>query len=185
MNFTNRLLITVLLGLFLSACGGNKGTTGTTSENTSTTLPTSNTGTTGNTGTVVDPNLSNAFNTGLSLQQLRGLGIEGDPLNYKTIYFNYNSSNIDQRSRVIVRAHARYLQSRSNLRVTLEGHADERGTRDYNLALGERRAKTVSALMKTIANNSINTISYGEERPIDSGHNDSAWSRNRRVQISY
>ena len=71
------------------------------------------------------------------------------------------------------------------MRVTLEGHADERGTRDYNLALGERRAKTVSALMKTIANNSINTISYGEERPVDSGHNDSAWSRNRRVQISY
>ena len=184
MNFTNRLLITVLLGLFLSACASNNDTPVTSNDNTSTTLPTTN-NTSGTATTVVDPNLSNAFNTGLSLQQLRGLGIEGDPLKYKTIYFNYNSSNIDQRSRVIVRAHARHLQSRSNLRVTLEGHADERGTRDYNLALGERRAKTVSALMKTIANNSINTISYGEERPVDSGHNDSAWSRNRRVQISY
>ena len=183
MNFTNRLLITVLLGLFLSACASNNNTPATSNESTGTTLPTTNN--TGSTGSVVDPSLSNAFNTGLSAQQLRSLGIEGDPLNYKTIYFNYNSSNIDQRSDVIVRAHARYLQSRSNLRVTLEGHADERGTRDYNLALGERRAKTVSALMKTIANNSINTISYGEERPIDSGHNDSAWSRNRRVQISY
>ena len=183
MNFTNRLLITVLLGLFLSACASNNNTPATSNESTGTTLPT--TSDTSGTSNTVDPSLNNAFNTGLSAQQLRSLGIEGDPLNYKTVYFNYNSSVIDQRSKIIVNAHARYLQSRGNLPVTLEGHADERGTRDYNLALGERRAKSVSALMKTIANNSINTISYGEERPVDSGHNDSAWTRNRRVEISY
>ena len=92
---------------------------------------------------------------------------------------------MDEKSKVIASAHARYLRARGNVRVTLEGHADERGTRDYNLALGERRAQTVSRLMKADGAGSINTISYGEERPVSTAHNDSAWSQNRRVVISY
>jgi len=135
---------------------------------------------------VADSSYNNAFGTGLSLQALSNLGIQGDPLQYKTIYFQYNSSTIDSRSRVIVSAHARYLQSRSNLRVKLEGHADERGTRDFNLALGERRAQTVARLMRAVgANNPTSSVSYGEERPLVRTHNEAAWRQNRRVEISY
>jgi len=179
MNNKSRLLVTLLLGLFLTACAttSDKGT-----EATTTTTTTTKT----DTGPVVDPSLNDAFGTGLSLEQLKRLGIEGDPLNYKTIYFEYNSARIHKRAEVIVYAHARYLQSRSGLSVTLEGHADERGTRDYNLALGERRANGVAGLLKAGGvSNSINTISYGEERPVDSSHNEAAWAKNRRVVISY
>lgn len=181
MSYISRLFITALLGLFLTACAStsDEGTTGTTvTDNT----PTS----TSNTGTAVDPSLNNAFGTGLSLQRLSDLGIQGDPLNYKTIYFQYNSSAIDSRSRVIVSAHARYLQSRGDLSVKLAGHADERGTRDFNLALGERRAQTVSSLIKAVgATNQISIVSYGEERPVVTTHNEAAWRQNRRVEISY
>jgi len=183
MSYKSRLLVTMIVGLFLTACASNNGgevvdqSVGTSSATTSS----------GNIGaTTIDPSLSNAFGTGLSLQELQNLGITGDPLNYKIVYFQYNSSAIDRRSRVIAEAHGRYLQSRSSTPVTLEGHADERGTRDYNLALGERRAQTVAKLMKANgAGSSINTISYGEERPVSTAHNDSAWSQNRRVVISY
>lgn len=183
MNYKSRLLLTMLLGVFLTACA----TKNPTEEITTSSTTTGNvTPARTNTGVNVDPRLSNAFGTGLSVQGLRSLGIEGDPLNYKTVYFQYNSSAIDSRSRIIVSAHARYLQSRPSVRAKLEGHADERGTRDFNLALGERRAQQVSGLIKAVgANNSINTISYGEERPVDTSHNDSAWSKNRRVEISY
>jgi len=181
MIYKSRLLAAMLVGVFLSACGTSGDEV--VSEQPAQSTPTTNT----NTGVVVDPNANNAYGTGLSLASLSSLGIEGDPLNYKVVYFKYNSSVVDERSRVIADAHGRYLQSRGgNLAVTLEGHADERGTRDYNLALGERRAQQVSRLIKAAgARNSVNTISYGEERPIDSSHNDAAWSKNRRVVISY
>lgn len=178
MNYKSRLLAAAFLGLFLTACAKPDAVVET---KPTVTVPTST-----ETTVAVDPSLNNAFGTGMSLEGLRNLGIAGDPLNYKTIYFQYNSSAIDQRSRVIVGAHARYLQSRSSAGVTLEGHADERGTRDFNLALGERRAQKVSDLLKSEgARNSINTISYGEERPVNTSHNDAAWAKNRRVEISY
>ena len=73
--------------------------------------------------------------TGMTAEQLAQYGIIGDPLNYTTVYFEYNSSAIDKRSEIIASAHARELASRGGAKVALEGHADERGTRDYNLAL--------------------------------------------------
>lgn len=180
MSYISRLFITALLGLFLTACAS------TSDDGVSSEPVTNNTPTSTNTGVAVDPSLNNAFGTGLSLQDLSNLGIEGDPLNYKTVYFQYNSSAIDSRSRVIVSAHARYLQSRGNLSVKLEGHADERGTRDFNLALGERRAQTVSSLIKAVgATSPVSVVSYGEERPVVTTHNEAAWRQNRRVEISY
>lgn len=127
------------------------------------------------------------YGTGLSASQLAALGIMGNPLDYKTLYFEYNSSAIDRKSDVIARAHARALASRGGARVNLEGHADERGTRDYNLALGERRSQAVAQLMSAegAGNSSFQTISYGEERPVDASHNEAAWQKNRRVEIAY
>ena len=130
---------------------------------------------------------NNAFGTGLSAEDLARLGIMGNPLNYKTLYFEYNSSAIDQRSEIIAAAHARELNRRGGAKVSLEGHADERGSRDYNLALGERRAQSVANLMNSIGagGSTIQNISYGEERPVDQAHNEAAWQKNRRVEISY
>ena len=188
MSYKSRLLVVTMMSMFLTACASkNSGP-----SNSSTTTPTSTTSTGNSTGTSTGNVVSNAnpggnaYGTRFTAEQLRSMGIEGDPLNYKTVYFQYNSSRIDKRSDVIVRAHARYLQSRSDTRVSLEGHADERGTRDYNLALGERRAQEVKNLIKAAgASSGISTISYGEERPVEIAHNESAWTRNRRVEISY
>ena len=177
MNYKSRLASTMFVGLFLTACAS-------TPEKVVNDTVVVNDGNV-QTGQVTGVAPQTVFGTAYTLDQLKGLGIVGDPLNYKTIYFQYNSSVMDEKSKVIASAHARYLSARGNVRVTLEGHADERGTRDYNLALGERRAQTVSRLMKADGAGSINTISYGEERPVSTAHNDSAWSQNRRVVISY
>ena len=130
---------------------------------------------------------NNAFGTGYSQSALEALGIYGDPLKYTTVYFEYNSTAIDERSEVIALAHARELNKRSGVNAKLEGHADERGTRDYNLALGERRSQAVAALMASsgTGNSKVASVSYGEENPVDSAHNEAAWQKNRRVEIQY
>lgn len=103
----------------------------------------------------------------------------------KTIYFEYDSSEIQEEGRAIVEAHAANLIKNPKLTVTLEGHADERGSREYNLALGENRAKAVQQLMqlKGVSAKQIDVVSFGEERPVDMGHEDSAWAKNRRVEL--
>lgn len=187
MSYNNRFLMTALFGLFLTACASKPETTDTTTTTTKADTSTSSTGTSRpTTGNVVSSGVSNAFGTRFSAEQLRNMGIEGDPLNYKTVFFQYNSSAIDRRSDVIVRAHARHLRGRSDVRVRLEGHADERGTRDFNLALGERRSQSVLNLLKAEGSSApANTISYGEERPVNTAHNEAAWTQNRRVDIVY
>ena len=89
--------------------------------------------------------------------------------------------------RAIVAAHAYYAAANGSARVTLEGHADERGSREYNIALAERRAISVRQLMTLFGANSaqIRVVSYGEERPALDGHDETAWSDNRRVEIIY
>jgi len=103
------------------------------------------------------------------------------------VHFEFDSAALDDENRRIVEAHARYLVANPNLRVTLEGHCDERGTREYNLALGERRAQSVARVMRVlgVASNRLTLRSYGEEKPLDPGHNESAWALNRRVEIVY
>lgn len=108
-------------------------------------------------------------------------------LNHRAIYFEYDSTNLTSESKEIVRAHAQYLINTSGVGVTLEGHGDERGTREYNLALGENRAKSVSKLMQAsgLSSGRIQVISYGEERPASLGSDANAWRLNRRVEILY
>ena len=109
------------------------------------------------------------------------------PLSVRTIYFEYDSSEIRSDYRSTIEAHALYLQQNPNTSIILEGHADERGSREYNLALGERRAKTVKQQMLLLGANSnqIRLVSYGEERPASDGHDDASWQQNRRVEILY
>jgi len=98
------------------------------------------------------------------------------------VFFATNESVLTTRSRETLRKQATWLRANSEITVVLEGHADERGTREYNLALGERRANAVKDYLMTygISGSRLSTISYGKERPVNSGSDPLAWSQNRR-----
>jgi peptidoglycan-associated lipoprotein len=110
-----------------------------------------------------------------------------DLLSKHRVYFAFDSSTVDDESRSIIEAHAAYLAANPKTKVVLEGHTDERGTREYNLALGERRAQSVMRMMRTlgVAADRMKATSYGEEKPVATGHDESSWHLNRRVEIQY
>jgi peptidoglycan-associated lipoprotein len=87
----------------------------------------------------------------------------------------------------MVQAHARYVADHRDARVRIEGNCDERGSREYNLALGQRRAEAVKKIMTVLGAQDarIETTSYGEEKPVDPGHDEAAWAKNRRADIKY
>ena len=105
----------------------------------------------------------------------------------RVVYFDFDQSTIRPEFQEIMACHAKYLQDRPSARITLEGHADERGTREYNLGLGERRGNAVSDALSASGGSAsqLTTVSYGEERPVCMESGDSCWSRNRRVEIVY
>ena len=109
------------------------------------------------------------------------------PLSTRTIYFEFDSSDVPASAQAVIGAHATYLAGHANASITLEGHADERGSREYNIGLGDQRANAVRRLMTLLGATSpqIRTVSYGEERPASAGHDESAWQLNRRVEIVY
>ena len=100
-----------------------------------------------------------------------------------TIYFDTDKYDIDAEDQQALRQQAQYLQQYPNVRATVEGHADERGTREYNLALGERRANAAKNYLVSLGvpANRVTTVSYGKERPVALGSNEQAWARNRRA----
>lgn len=115
-------------------------------------------------------------------------GSWADVANLRTVfYFDFDRSVVRQDGFSDLEAHARYLSRNPSASVRLEGHADERGTREYNMALGERRAQAVERLLIVNGANArqIETISYGEERPAVSGNHEGSWSQNRRVELKY
>jgi peptidoglycan-associated lipoprotein len=109
------------------------------------------------------------------------------PLAKRSVYFPFDVDAIQPDDKATVQAHGKYLADQANLKVRVEGNADERGSSEYNLALGQRRANnTKKALVLSGAKASqIETISLGEEKPKASGHNEAAWSQNRRADINY
>jgi peptidoglycan-associated lipoprotein len=124
----------------------------------------------------------------------QGVDWYGDPLEdpnsllaTRVIYFDYDESSIRMEYRDVISAHAEYLALNPQVTLRIEGHADERGTREYNLGLGERRANSVRSLMMAqgVADNQMILVSYGEERPASYEHNDEAWALNRRVELIY
>jgi len=108
-------------------------------------------------------------------------------LSRRTLYFDFDSAQVRGEDIPVVQAHAQYLLSHPQARVTLEGHTDERGSREYNVALGEARAKSVAKLLEVngVGRQRIHVISYGEEKPVALGHDEAAWQQNRRVEIVY
>ena len=108
-------------------------------------------------------------------------------LRQRVVYFDFNESTIRPEFQAAVACHASYLHQFPGARVTLEGNADERGTREYNLGLGERRGNALSSAIGAAGASSsqLNVVSYGEERPVCKDHSEGCWQKNRRVEIVY
>jgi peptidoglycan-associated lipoprotein len=102
------------------------------------------------------------------------------------VHFDYDSSVVTDQSRQDIEYNANVLREHGGARIQLEGHTDERGTGDYNMALGASRAKAVKDVLTSlgVSDSQIGTISYGKEVPLDPGHNEAAWSKNRRVHFA-
>jgi peptidoglycan-associated lipoprotein len=105
----------------------------------------------------------------------------------RIVYFDFDRAEIKSQDVPVIEAQARYLTANPNLRVRLEGHTDERGTREYNMGLGERRSNSVrdALLVRGVSARQLIVVSYGEERPVALGHNEEAWAQNRRVEFVY
>ena len=121
----------------------------------------------------------------LSAQEM--LDQPDSPLSTRVIYFDFDSAQVRDEFLPVLEAHGVFLAENGNVRVRLEGHADERGSREYNIGLGDRRAQSVRRILlfQGASSDQIETISYGEERPAVLGHDEAAWSKNRRVELVY
>jgi peptidoglycan-associated lipoprotein len=103
------------------------------------------------------------------------------------VYFDFDTSNVSSQFSALLDAHAAYLRGNTSVKVLVEGHADERGTPEYNIALGERRAKAVSRYLEGLGVNAsqIESVSYGEEKPLDNSRTESGFGKNRRAVLVY
>lgn len=175
-----------VLALFLAACGGSKST-----------IP-AETRSAGIEDRGISTEEMNEIDEGASSQGLgdedeysaTALGNPSDPnspLSVRVIYFDLDSSTVRSDFRSTIEAHAAYLAANSDVSIRLEGHADERGSREYNLALGERRALALRKRLVLLGASAaqVSAVSYGEERPVSDGSDENSYALNRRVEISY
>jgi peptidoglycan-associated lipoprotein len=126
-------------------------------------------------------------NAGSGTSSSGALGPDGPLGSQRVIYFDFDSSDIRNEYVDVIAAHGKFLAGNASVRVRLEGHTDERGSREYNIGLGERRAQTVrrALALQGVQESQISTVSYGEERPAAAGSDENAYSKNRRVEIVY
>jgi peptidoglycan-associated lipoprotein len=109
------------------------------------------------------------------------------PLSKRSVYFDFDSYVVRDEFKPLVEAHARYLQQNRSARMTIQGNTDERGSREYNIALGQRRSEAVKRMMLLLGATEpqIETVSFGKEKPRNNGHDESAWAENRRDDVLY
>ena len=145
----------------------------------------------GATATTQGPTTSGTGSTGVSGTPTATGQPHRDPANVlyqkRSIYFDFDDYAVKDQYRAVVEAHAKYLQGNRTLRITLQGNTDERGTREYNIALGQRRADAVKKLMLLLGATDvqIETVSFGKEKPRNPGHDEAAWAENRRADVLY
>lgn len=170
MNTTWRFLLALAITVSISACK--------TTEPADTTDDSASTPSDVTTSAAPDPN---------DFTDPRNFDNADSLLSKRVVYFDFDKSDVKSEYRAIVAAHATYVSAHNTARVTLEGHADERGTREYNLGLGERRGNAVSGLLSAggAMGEQLDTVSYGEERPVCRVSDESCWGQNRRVEIVY
>ncbi len=168
------LIALLVLSLGLAACKHNNVKP--------TPPPPPSAGTTGS-----DATGAGAANAGATGSDDETAGPQAGLLAKRVIYFDFDNSEIKGEATDIVAAHAKYLASNAAARVRLEGNTDERGSREYNIGLGERRAQAVrrALLLQGASDAQLSTVSYGEERPASAGHDETSWAKNRRVEIVY
>ena len=111
----------------------------------------------------------------------------GNILSKRSVYYDYDSAVIKDEYKPLVTAHARYLTQNRSAKMTIQGNTDERGSREYNIALGQRRADTVKRMMLLLGatESQIETVSFGKEKPRNMGHDEAAWAENRRDDVVY
>ncbi len=177
MNTTTRVLLTAFLCVTAVACTKKVKE----EPNTNATPSSAGTSTSAGTGTVTDngPVRTGAYGPG---------DLDTDAcLRQRVVYFDLDQDALKPEFQEIVACHAKYLRDRPSARMTLEGNADERGSREYNVGLGERRGNAVSSAVQANGGSAgqINVVSYGEERPTCTESSEDCWGRNRRVEIVY
>ncbi len=168
-----KLLIVLVCSVFVVGCAKKPKATGTTQQPGSTSgVSTTPQGGSGTTATAIS---ADPFSD------------PANPLSHSVIYFDYDSSAVRSGDIDIINAHARYLVDNPSAKIRLEGHADERGSREYNVALSENRGLSVKQLMmfQGIRSDQTEVVAFGEERPLEFCHAESCWSKNRRVEIIY
>lgn len=118
---------------------------------------------------------------------IEALNDPNSPLSQRVIYFAYDSSTVDPQDADLVAAHAAFLAANPDVKVSLEGHSDERGSREYNIALGDHRAQAVRRMFEFqgVSAAQITTVSFGEEKPAADGHDETSYSLSRRVELVY
>jgi peptidoglycan-associated lipoprotein len=140
------------------------------------------------------PSTSTTPSTSSTTTPNRDTTVSGDPLrdpnnilSKRSVYFDFDSNAVKDEYRNLIQAHARYMNDKRDSHIRIEGNTDERGSREYNLALGQRRAEAVKKVMTVLGvnDNRIETVSYGEEKPKSQGHDEQAWAENRRADIRY
>jgi peptidoglycan-associated lipoprotein len=117
-----------------------------------------------------------------------GMTAYADPmLQKRSVYFDFDSNAVKDEYRGVIQAQSKFLSDNRDKKIRIEGNCDERGSREYNLALGQRRAESVKKIMTVlgVADGRVETVSYGEEKPVAMGHDEAAWAQNRRADIKY
>lgn len=125
--------------------------------------------------------------SGLTAADLAALRDPANPLSKRSIYFDLDSNVIKQDYASVVETHGKFLAKRPAVKIMIRGNADERGSAEYNLALGQRRADSTKQGLVAygVREDQIETVSFGSEKPVAQGHNESAWAKNRRADIAY
>ena len=187
MRMSNKLLITCFTLIFLSACGSKnvKEPQGLINDQEGVASESDNGGALaiGSDGSTIEGGI---IDGSVDASVGQAITAEGQFLAH-IIYFDLDQSTIKSEYLESLNGHATYLIQNPKILVRLGGHTDERGTREYNIALGERRGNSVKRylMLQGVSENSIDVVSYGEERPVNDGHDETYWSENRRVEIHY
>lgn len=186
MNIISRLAVSACAAVALTACAGHQNVKGSGTE----TPPPAASSVPEQTAPAPEQQSQGAETAPVASNpgfQGNPLDDPNSPLHQRVVYFDFDKSEIKSEGKPILEAHAKYLSGHPDVHVVLEGNTDERGTREYNMALGERRAKAVYQFMTLlgVSPSQLKVISYGEERPAVLGHDESAWSKNRRVELDY
>ena len=159
-----KLIIVIIAGLFLVSCAGNN-----------------------KARNFMRPNSQSKVDSFAFYGEEITLEKEKALLAENVIYFGYDKDDITSRYELVLLAHSKNMLENPNLKLRIDGHTDERGSAEYNVGLGERRAKSVARFieLKGIRNDRLVSVSYGKEKPATNGHNEEAWRLNRRAELTY